>query len=296
VDYSERIEQKAKMEQLTMPQKERGRRDHILPVGYLEGFCGPNKLLEVFHIEEKRWFPQKTENVAWQDGFYDYSEGAAPDQTADQAFYEYETKFPKLRRELIASNFSDWRKHLDFLIRYLNMIRVRTPLFREQFLQALAQTPPMVIDEVLEKHPHATKPGMVSMKAKIKPMAETGEELKTAYRNFSISKMRADMQAVPQHFFDFDWCLRFTMDPKKPIITADDAIRLEGPDPRKFNPLRHMDTVIYFPLCWQACLIGRPHVQTPKTKIFSSSRLMELEAKYLASLCRFAYSPIKLSL
>jgi hypothetical protein len=107
--------------------------------------------------------------------------------------------------------------------------------------------------------------------------------------------MRADMQAVPQYFFDFDWCLRSTTDPNRPIITADDAIRLEGPDPTKSDPLKHLDTVIYFPLCWQACLIGRPHAQIPKNKAFSPSRLRELQGKYLASRCRFVYSPIELA-
>jgi hypothetical protein len=171
---------------------------------------------------------------------------------------------------------------------------VRSPLFREHLLQALEQIPPMVIDEVLERQPHPTKPGMESIKARVKPMPQTGQDLKTAYRDLSISKMRADMQAVPQYFFDLDWCLRFTSDSKRPIITADDAVRLEGPDPTKADPLRHLDTVIYFPICWQACLIGRPHVQMPKTKVFSWARLGELEGKYLASLCRFGYSPVRL--
>jgi hypothetical protein len=133
-----------------MPQQQRSRRDHILPQGYLDGFTGTNGLLQVFNIKEQSWFPAKTANVAAIRGFYDYSEDANPDQTADQAFQEFEDKFPNLRRELIASNFANWRSHLDFLIRYINMFRVRSELFRQHVLQGLEETPPMVVDQVLE--------------------------------------------------------------------------------------------------------------------------------------------------
>jgi hypothetical protein len=278
-----------------MPQQQRSRRDHILPQGYLDGFTGTNGLLQVFNIKEQSWFPAKTANVAAIRGFYDYSEDANPDQTADQAFQEFEDKFPNLRRELIASTFANWRSHLDFLIRYINMFRVRSELFRQHVLQSLEETPPMVVDQVMETKPHPTDPGRVMQKVSVKPMEQTGEQRKTVYTNLSISKMRADMREVPKFFFDFDWCLRYTTDPNKPIITADDAIRLELADPSPDKALKHFQTQLYFPLCWQACLIGSPGHLMPKTKAFSPSRLGELRGKYLRSDCRFAYSPVIVS-
>jgi hypothetical protein len=83
----------------------------------------------------------------------------------------------------------------------------------------------MVVDQVLETHPHPTEPGRVIQKVSVKPMEQNGEQRKTVYTNLSISKMRADMLEVPKFFFDFYWCLRYATDPDNPIVTADDAIR-----------------------------------------------------------------------
>jgi hypothetical protein len=278
-----------------MPERERGRRDHILPVGYLEGFTDAKGLLEVFHIKDQKWFPKKPDGVGYKPGFYDYSEGVKPDQTADDAFQEYEGRFPELRRELITSNFSDWRKHLDFLVRYINMFRVRSELFRQDFLQSLEQQPPMVAAEIQENVPHPKIPGQTATKVKFKPMPQTGEALKTAYNDLSISKMRADIPAVPPWFYEFNWCLRFTTDPKNPVITADTAIHFEGVPTSQERAIGHFCTRLHFPLCWQACLIGSPDTLLPHTKAFSQSRLSELRGKYLRSDCRFAYSPVIVS-
>jgi hypothetical protein len=229
-----------------MPEKEKGRKDHILPVGYLEGLTDTQGLLQVFHIKEPKWFPKKPNGVGYKPGFYDDSEGVKPDQTADQAFREYEVQFPEVRREMIASNFSDWRKHLDFLLRYINMFRVRSELFRDHVFQSFAQQPPMVVAEIHENVPHPKIPGKTATRIKLDPMPQTGAVLQTTYNNLSISKMRADLLEVPKFFFDFDWCLRYTTDPNKPVITADDAIRLELGDASPEEALKHFDTHLYF--------------------------------------------------
>jgi hypothetical protein len=81
-----------------MPEQGRNRKDHILPQGYLDGFTGPDGFLHVYDISAPKWsFRSKTENVACERAFYDYSKGVNPDQTADQAFQEYEDYFPNLR-------------------------------------------------------------------------------------------------------------------------------------------------------------------------------------------------------
>jgi hypothetical protein len=273
-----------------MAEQPRNRKDHIVPQGYLDGFTNAKGLLQVFHIGERRWFPESTADVAWERGFYDYSEGVNPDQTADEAFREYEGEFPELRRELIASHFATWRSHLDFLLRYINMFRVRSKLYREHVLQSLEQQPPIVLTEILERKPSPTVPGTELIKASFKSMEQTGEDLKSAFNDLSISKMRADMLEVPKPFFEFNWCLRTTNDPNKPVITADEPIRFEGASIDR--PFEHFHSRIHFPLCWQACLIGGPTTLLPKTKVFSPSKLNELRGNYLRADCRFAYSPV----
>jgi hypothetical protein len=278
-----------------MPAQPKNRKDHILPQGYLDGFTGPDGILWVYHIAEKRWFPRRPQDVGWVRGFYDYSEGVTPDQTADEAFRGHEGKYPNVRRELLGAKFFGWQAHLDFLLEYFNHLRVRSEVWRQQVLLALDQQPPMVVDEVLESIPHPTDASIMRQKVSLKPMAQTGVELKTALTNLSISKMRADLFAVPKFFYDFNWCLRYTTDFSRPVITADEPIRLEGEIQSQELALEHFWTRIHFPLCWQASLIGSPKIMLPKTRIFSPSQLSELQRKYLSSACRFVYSPVALS-
>jgi len=271
-----------------MPEQARNRKDHILPQGYLDGFTGLDEFLQVYDISAQKWsFRSKTENVACERGFYDYSKDVNPDQTADQAFQEYEDFFPNLRRELVATNFAGWKKHLPFLLRYINQLRVRSRLFRQHVLQSFQQTPPMVAGEIVT-HPETGQTGI-----KLKPMPQTGKELETVHTNLSISKMRADMLNVPPFFNDFGWCLRTTADIRRPVITADEPIRFEGSSEER--PYLHFESRIWFPLCWQACLIGSPKPQLPNAKMFSQERLNDLRQKYLNAGCMFAYSPVVLT-
>jgi hypothetical protein len=173
------------------------------------------------------------------------------------------------------------------------MFRVRSELFREDVLQALEHTPPMVVDQVLETKPHPTDPARVMQNVSVKPIEQTGEERKTVFTNLSISKCVPICARFPS-FFDFEWSLRYTKDQRKTVITADDAIRFEGPDLRAGEPFTNCEIRLYFPLCWQACLIVSPGKLLPYTKSYSPSRLGELRGRYLTSLCRFSYSPVKL--
>ena len=270
-----------------MAEQARNRNDHILPQGYLDGFTGLDGFLQVYDISAQKWaFRSNTKNVACERNFYEYSKDVNPDQTADEAFQEYEDFFPDLRRGLVAANFVGWKKHLPFLLRYINQIRVRSRLFRQHVLQSFGQVPPMTVGEIVT-HPETGQMGM-----KLKPLPQTGHEREPVHNNLSLSKMRADMLEVPPFFYQFDWCLRTTADINRPVIIADEPIRFEGSSTDR--PYEHFETRIWFPLCWQACLIGSPKPQLPTTKSWSSTRLDELRRKYLETTCMFAYSPVVL--
>jgi hypothetical protein len=123
---------------MDMAEQARNRNDHILPQGYLDGFTGPDGFLQVYDISAQKWaFRSNTKNVACERNFYEYSKDVNPDQTADEAFQEYEDFFPDLRRELVAPNFVGWKTHLPFLLCYINQIRVRSRLFRQHVLQTI---------------------------------------------------------------------------------------------------------------------------------------------------------------
>ena len=163
-----------------------------------------------------------------------------------EAFREFEGKFPEVRRDLIDANFTNWRSHLDFLLRYINMFRVRSKIYRSHVLKLLEEKPPMVIDQILDSQPHPTEPGKFIQKMTVKPMEQTGDELMTAFNDLSISKMRADMQEVPKLFSDLNGASCYTIDANEPVITCDEAIRFESPDPKLADPSRHLDTVLSF--------------------------------------------------
>jgi hypothetical protein len=130
--------------------QKRNRLDHILPQGYLEGFNTPSKQgrLWVFDTKRRRWFASSPANVAAERGYYDYSEGSQPAATADHAFGQFEKSFPPLRRELVAANFSGWKTHVDFLVRYAQMLRARSVLFRQEVFKEANESTFLRIEEV----------------------------------------------------------------------------------------------------------------------------------------------------
>jgi hypothetical protein len=276
--------------------QDRNRLDHILPRAYLEGFTIPSKeeRLCVFDIEQRRWLETGTGNVAASHGFYDYSLGGQPDATADQAFNEFEDNFPPLRRDLLATNFSCWTKHRDFLIRYSQMLRARSTLFREQVLKQADSSTFLTLGEVLQTRPSVDRPGEIDVQYRysdLKP--ETDERRNALFKNLSITEMRAEIAKGAGEFTGWHWCLRFTMDVANPLITSDNAVGLIGFGPPSLaEAMKHPESLFVFPLCWQACLIGSPRRFDVETDAIAPSLLGEFQRLYLnENDCRFAYSP-----
>ena len=115
--------------------------------------------MSVFDREKKRWFKSGTAAIGTIKGFYDYSEGLQPDRTADDAFRKLETTFPELRRKLVATSFVDWTKHLETLLGFVQMLRARSLLFREQSLDQGRNLTFLKVEEVLPPKPSRTEPG-----------------------------------------------------------------------------------------------------------------------------------------
>jgi hypothetical protein len=71
--------------------------------------------------------------------------------------------------------------------------------------------------------------------------------------------MLADVQSGSLWASDMDWCLRYTDEENNPYTTTDQAVIVQGElvDPTVTTEvLARADTVVIFPLCWQACLFG----------------------------------------
>jgi hypothetical protein len=266
----------------------RNRRDHILPKGYLTGFTDTGRedgRLYAINVDRQSWFTTSPASVASQRGYYDYSENASPDATADQAFEEFESKFPPLRRELVTSGFSDWTKHREFLVSYSQMLRARSELFRQEALEQVNNSTLLTVAEV--------KPTSLTY-TEFDPQ---DDERLSLFKNLTITKMREEIKRGAGDFAGWHWCLRFTSDIAMPVVTADNAIALIGTGPQsRDDAMRHPDTIFVFPICWQACLIGSTRKFDTETEAIHPSLLAEFHKLYLTqSGCRFAYSPTELN-
>jgi hypothetical protein len=212
--------------------------------------------LYAFNIERKNWFGSSPGSVGAERGFYDYSENSKPDATADDAFFEFETSFPRIRRELVASNFSGWTKHLDFLVRYSQMLRARSPLFRDEVLKELGSTTLFKLGEVLETRPSPDKPGESETVFRYSEFKPQGSERDTLFK-LSITKMREEIKKGAGEFTGWHWCLRLTTNMAAPFITADNAVGLIGSGQKSRDEAMYQtDTIFVFPVCRQACLMG----------------------------------------
>jgi hypothetical protein len=254
----------------------------------LAGFTDTGKedgRLFAVNVDRQSWFPTSPASVATQRGYYDYSENASPDATADQAFWEFETKFPLVRRELVASGFSSWAKHRDFLVSYSQMLRARSELFRREALEQVNNSTLLTVGEVRPTSLTCTE------------FDPQGEERQSLFKNLTITKMREEIKRGAGDFAGWHWCLRFTTDIALPVVTADNAVALIGSGPpSRDEAMGHPDTIFVFPICWQACLIGSTRKFDTETEAIRPSLLAEFHKLYLTqSGCRFAYSPTELN-
>ena len=284
---------------MTQRAPERNRLDHILPQGYLEGFTAPSKegRLWVFNIEQGTWFESGPGGVAAERGYYDYSPGSEPDATADQAFAEFESNFPPLIRELVASGFFGWARHREFLVRYSQMLRARSDLFRQEVLKAANTATFLKVEEVLQTRPSRDRPGETEIQVRYSDFEIRSNAFRDAiFKNLSITKMRAEIARGAGELDGWNWHLRFTTDVAKPLVTGDYPVALigSGHSSRK-EAIKHEDTLFVFPICWQACLVGSRQ-EFDETDTIQPAMLEELHRLYLSAAgCRFAYSPQRLS-
>ena len=267
----------------------RDRLDHLLPQGYLRGFADQTAAgqLFVYDIRNHRWFKTGTAHVAAIRGFYDYSRNTDSDKTADHAFSELENRFPNIVRELVGNGFSSWQCHLNFLLGYAQMLRARTELFREQDLAHARQATLLRVNEVLHD-PISDRTGI-----RYEPLSETAAERETLLRDMNITKMRGEIEKGAALFSKMYWCLRVTGDRSDPVITGDNPISVEGQASSLSAALNDPSTLVFFPVCWQACLVGSAASFNVKTDAFHGCDLRRLRSIYLRADCRFAYSPTR---
>lgn len=221
----------------------------------MRGFIGPSRAsrfrpLYCFFTDTQRWKDKSPSEIAYGEGFYDYADGTDSSTAThpDSAFARLEREFPLRREEMAADTFAGWETHRDFLLDFMQMMRARSPLaMQEQEAEARR----VRAATITGANPDERRLTVDSLE--LRPLPEH------AVRNFTISRVLQEVQAGASWMNQLDWCLRYTDNENDPYCTTDQALFLIGTvkDPQiTMEFLHHPDTVLIFPLCWQACLFG----------------------------------------
>jgi hypothetical protein len=233
---------------------QKGRRDHYLPQGYLRGFIDPAREgvpqpLWKLDIGSKQWSERSTKQLGHITGFYDYA-GEVPEiaslPSSDEIFSELENKFPIIREKLLLLRekaFRNWTKHLPFFLRYMDMLRARSPLYFAQKEVEGKNTPTWTIDRVEGR--------TITLKS-----MEPSPPSDVFIKNLTLSHMRGQIQKQGVWWGDFNWALRYTDSVTEPFVTSEAPFVAEGPVSSLADAIQHPDTLLYFPVCWQVCLFG----------------------------------------
>lgn len=271
---------------------QKGRRDHYLPQGYLRGFIDPAREKEPqplwkLDIASRKWAERSTKQVGHVKGFYDYAGEEAELEclpAPDETFLELENEFPFVREKLLLLRkkaFRNWTTHLPFLLRYMNMLRARSPLYFAQKEAEGRATPTWTVAKV-----DGNKITLTSMEPSPPPAA--------FIKNRTISSMREDIQESAS-LWDLNWALRYTESVSEPFVTSEGPFLAEMmPGVSEADALQHPDTLLYFPVCWQVSLFGSQRRFDLGTDKLGSHDMSVARRKYRLFAQDFLISPIKL--
>jgi hypothetical protein len=229
---------------------------------------------------------RSTKQIGHKTGFYDY-EGTAPEldslKKVDESFMQLENEFPQIRMKLLVKHFRNWHKHLDFLLRYMQMIRARSPLF---FQQKEEEGKALQTWTVKEVHPETRSVTLTSM--------EPAPPSAAFIKNRTITHMQEEIQGGGSWLWDFNWALRYSDSVSEPFITSEAPFVVEGSATEIGEALQHPDTLLFFPLCWQACLVGSRKRFDLGTAKFGPEDMRTLRRRYRHFAQAFLISPTRL--
>ncbi len=271
---------------LNFMSRNKNRRDHYLPQGYLRGFIDPArentpKPLWCFYLHDQRWKERSTKAIGYIDGLYDYADEHIDAEHPDITFKFLENEFPRVRARILGEGFPSWGKHKDFLLRYMQMMRARSPLFFENWRE---QSKAIRIAKIVELLPNN---GVKVDSLEGRPFTN-GET-----QDWTITKMREEIENGSDWMVNFHWALRYTESPSDPVITAEQPVTFIGPKPDIESALTDPDALIYFPICWQAFLFGSIRRFDVETERFYPQTLQAVRRAYFDNGSQFLISTTK---
>ena len=229
--------------------RNRGRKDHYVPQGYLRGFIDParenlDKPLWVFDLKANAWSEKSTTEIGWERGFYDYANAEIAAEHPDVTFAKFEREFPTVRQHMERRHYKGWvKQHSAFLLGYMQMMRARSPLFIQQQTAHNRDLRGATVTAV-----DGNRITVDSLE--LRPLPEP------FIRNRTISNIREEIAKGPDWMCNFNWCLRYTNSVSEPFVAGPQPLVLVTTVLTTAAALTHPDTMIWFPLSWRACMIG----------------------------------------
>ena len=279
------------MSQSQRAKRLRGRKDHWLPQGYLRGFIAPSRAQEdkplwCFQRHAQRWESLSTHEIAFGKGLYDYATGTDYSVVTypDSGFAGLEREFPQRREQMAADQFATWEQHKEFLLEFMQMMRARSPLAMQQQEAEVRKLRGSVITSV---GPDRRSVTVDSMEPRLLP--------EHVVRNMTISRVLGDAKSGVSWMDRFHWCLLYTDNENDPFCTTDQPLTVIATLPEKETDMEllfHPKTIVIFPLCWRACIFGRPLKFDKPYDRAHSAQLEGLRTDQKRFADRFVISPV----
>jgi Protein of unknown function (DUF4238) len=231
------------------------------------------------------WDYKSPAQIGYELGFYDFANDALDAEHADTTFKEMENQFPAIRTLLVTNGFEGWKLHHDFLCRYMQMIRTRSPLYFQQKKTELASQHIWTIKTVDES---GTKLTLESMEGRLMTPAEIHDH--------TLSKMRDEFKQGVGWMNEFYWTMRISGDPQDPFVAGEQPLFISSEENSDMIVLQHPTTHIYFPLCWQACLVGKRIPWLDDTQTIASDKLRVIRRMVRQRAEKFVVSPLPINI
>lgn len=257
-----------------MPQPPRNRKDHYVPQSYLKGFVdevarGKNdRPLWCLNKWRNQWERKSPKQICHVVGMYDFSNDAIAAEHADVTFKQMEDRFRDVREGFLRNDFADWKKDLDFLLNYMQMIRVRSPQYFVDQGRALKDSQIAIITSVDHIENKVTHDGFRRL-------------TEAEAHDHTLAKMREEFRKGSDWMLDFHWQIRTTFDAQNPVVTSEQPLFVKGEKTltereMTWEVLKDERSEVWFPLCWQAAIVGRIQPFDADTTPFDESTLREL--------------------
>lgn len=106
--------------------------------------------------------------------------------------------------------------------------------------------------------------------------------------------MHGEIQKGGAWMEDFNWALRYCESVAAPFVTNEAPLLIEGPSANVEEAIKHPDSILYFPLCWQACLFGSLRRFDKGTDKLGPEDMQTFRKKYKYTAQTVLISPAKL--